>query len=74
MLVNADKSCAVNRVRETEEGFDREQLFSYSHPSLETAAMVSDNLLAVGNNTYYGGSNIINLTDIYTNETIPPVR
>ncbi|MBN2626994.1 MAG: WD40 repeat domain-containing protein [Spirochaetales bacterium] len=71
VLVNADKSCAVNRVRETEEGFDREQLFSYSHPSLETAAMVSDNLLAVGNNTYYGGSNIINLTDIYTNETIP---
>jgi WD40 repeat protein len=71
VLVNSDKSCVVNRVREQGDSYVRDELFTYSHPSLETAAMVSENLLAVGNNTYYGGSNIINLTDIGTNETIP---
>ncbi|MDC7218594.1 MAG: hypothetical protein PQJ59_01565 [Spirochaetales bacterium] len=71
VLLSEDKNCRVSRLNKGEEGFLREELYTYTHPSLETAAMVSPSLLALGTNTYFGGRNSVNITDIFTGESIP---
>jgi len=71
VVLDENRNCRVSRLEEKDGTFLRTELFNYTHPSLETAAMVSENLLALGINTYFGGSNSINLTDIFTGETIP---
>jgi hypothetical protein len=72
VLISEDKSCRISRITEDKEGhFLREELYNYSHPSLETAAMVTSDLLALGTNTYFGGQNSINISNIYTGESFP---
>ena len=70
-VIDEDKSCHVYRLIPGESGYDREEIYTYSHAALETAAMVSEKQLAVGTNTYYGGRNGISLTNILTGESVP---
>jgi hypothetical protein len=66
-----EKTCIINEITENTEGeYERKELYRYNHPSLETAAMISDELLIMGKNTYYGGNNAISIINVITGETL----
>ncbi|MDC7221874.1 MAG: hypothetical protein PQJ59_18230 [Spirochaetales bacterium] len=71
LLVDENKNCRISRLTDEEGAISREEIYSFSHPSLERAALISPTHLALGSNTYFGGRNSINVTNIYTGESIP---
>lgn len=71
VILGGNKSCTINEIVTGEsDEIIRDEIYRYQHPSLEAAALVSDDLLAMGRNTFYGGQDPLTVINIANGESV----